>query len=150
MPKITEEKKIGVDYFKHEGMTVSLVDVIIYQETGSRYICNPPVMNTDADLILLVEDREAYGIEAGRWGFGLCGKYESHSSNFDAYRVGVVNLIVTDNLVWYFRFAAATELAKQMNILEKSNRIDLFHTILEGEEYLKNKEEYNELLDMRS
>lgn len=34
------------------------IDYISYWQTGSYYICRPPVMDTDRDVVILVKDLE--------------------------------------------------------------------------------------------
>ena len=55
---------------------------------------------------------------------------------FRSYKAGVLNLIVTSNINFYDKFVTATKLAKQLNLLDKQQRITLFKYIL-----------YDELLD---
>lgn len=106
---------------------------IDWQMTGSRFICNPPPMDTDEDYIVygnlnLIEEvlyQSGFKLtadpkyEGGRW--------------FLTFRLNEFNLIVTDSDVFFERFVAATLLAKRHNLLDKSDRIALFQKILYGD-----------------
>jgi len=46
-----------------------------------------------------------------------------------SFRKGDVNLIIFYNQLLFDVFFAATQLAKQMNLLEKRDRVELFQTI---------------------
>lgn len=116
------------------------------QETGSKYICNPPVLNTDEDWIF---DCSAEGqMEAADkflkiHDFFMCDmaedEYDDIRANFTPYRLGYMNFILCNNKSFYKKFVFATELAADMNLLDKDNRIRLFQAILynkiNGEEY---------------
>lgn len=105
--------------------------------TGSRYICDPPVMDTDNDVIILVDD---YPDEQSMndLGWKMCrGEGEEldyPAGDFHAYRHGDLNYILTNSKDHYIRMCAATTLAKQMNLLDKKDRVHLFR-FLQGKEY---------------
>lgn len=114
-------------------MEIKIPSVISYQRTGSNYTCNPPVLDTDIDYIVLVSD---YGKVASfllESGFVSCTELEYDGNMFYAFRKGQLNLIITWQGVFYERFCAATMLAKYRNLLDKDDRVDLFNTILYGE-----------------
>jgi hypothetical protein len=104
--------------------------------TGSRYICNPPVLDTDDDYIVLVDNLEQ-SLEkflykegwkrSGSEGYSTDGEWESIKKTIDGT---VVNLIMTDNENYFNRFVHATETAKKLNLLEKADRIVLFKAIV--------------------
>ena len=111
--------------------------------TGSRYICNPPVTDTDDDWVVLVEDINYARFIAGRNGwyqaeadtsYGRAGEedtvptFSSMRHNTESY-----NYIFIQDPEFYDRYVAATELAKHYNLLKKPDRIQLFHAVLYGE-----------------
>ena len=102
---------------------------ISYFLTGSSYICNPPVTTTDIDYMYYVNDLEQAVDALHKQDFLLCGREEYEFIGWTAMRKGNINLILTDNLVYYNKFEAATELAKKRNLLEKKDRIELFRQI---------------------
>lgn len=123
-------------------------------ETGSRVICDPPVLDTDLDYLVYVRDLD----EAGWW-------FSSHhwkncfedwedkvdkdpgtqadyytveiadGARFQAWRRKEVNVIVTDDELLHLRSRAATLLAAQLNLQSKAERIALFRCIKFGETY---------------
>lgn len=100
--------------------------------TGSNYICNPPVENTDIDYMFLVYSLEDLDYELKGLGWTVCGKesYNGKPDHWRAYRKDKYNALVTTDISYYNRFEAATELAKKRNLLDKSDRVRLFNDIL--------------------
>ena len=101
--------------------------------TGSSYICDPPVLNTDVDYIIYTETQTELFYYLVDTGWSLCGNAEYEGQGeFTAYRKGKFNYIITSNLVYYLRYCAATELAKKLNLLNKADRVELFNWIVTG------------------
>lgn len=104
--------------------------------TGSSVICNPPVTDTDIDFMIYCKNTKPlinYLVETG---WELCGDEEygnEEDSNFVAYRKDNLNYIITNDTDHYSKFEQATKLATKLNLLDKQQRIDLFHYICEGE-----------------
>ena len=100
-------------------------------QTGSSYICNPPVENTDIDFVIYTDNKELlpWLIEQG---------FETNNGDylleidglFMSFRKDKLNLIITDTYDFYVKFVEATKLAKKLNLLEKEQRIALFQYIL--------------------
>lgn len=107
--------------------------------TGSRYICNPPVMTTDVDVVLLVQslDTAARVLRGDGWIVNAdnCDEY-SYQSNFEipfmTARKGEHNLIVYDTTEGYNAFVRATEVARHFNLRDKQDRIMLFAAVCGG------------------
>lgn len=93
--------------------------------TGSSYICNPPVLDTDIDTMYYVKDIYEADKAILQDGWELCGKEEYKNSNWKAYRKGKYNALITSNFKHYTLFEAATELAKKRNYLDKDDRIEI-------------------------
>lgn len=104
----------------------------LYQEvglTGSSYICNPPVTNTDIDFVIYSQDWDKLHDWCEKNAFKT--NFEDYAIEaFRSYKRGIINLIVTDDSTWYKRFVKATNLAKQLNLLDKQQRIDLFAFVM--------------------
>lgn len=98
--------------------------------TGSNYICNPPVEDTDIDTMYLVHNVEETDKRLVADGWTICGNNEYAVGKWRAYRNGKYNAIVTANWDMYIRFEAATELAKKYNLLEKEERVEFFEIIV--------------------
>ena len=99
--------------------------------TGSRVICNPPVLDTDEDWFVYVFEREDVDqllIESGFMPVVGTKDY----SQFVSYRKGIWNISVTDDSDLYVRSCVATELATRFNLLNKQDRVDLFNAIQFG------------------
>jgi len=101
--------------------------------TGSSIICDPPVLDTDLDIMFLTEDSKTFEMELKEAGWQSCGleEYEeTEDSCWKAYRKGKLNYLFTDNKEYYDQFQAATLDAKEKNLLKKEDRIALFDTYL--------------------
>jgi len=110
--------------------------------TGSRFICDPPVLDTDDDWIILVKDLEYAKYKAARldWHSAGAGYYREGSDHEELgpfvsmrHSEGNSNYVFTDDAEFYDRYVAATLLAKKYNLLNKPDRIQLFHAVLYGE-----------------
>ena len=107
-------------------------DTVIYQQkTGSRYICNPPVMGTDDDTVFLVNGfydwaqllrDDGFSDEQSEIQYNTMGEFIS-------FRKGDENYIVTENPSFYMSYVIATEAAKALNLLKKEERVTLFQSI---------------------
>lgn len=110
--------------------------------TGSRYICNPPVTNTDDDYVLFVEDIKAAYLELLDTNWTIGG---ANNASYAVEDVGewfsakkhingeVVNYIVVGNQETFSKWVTATELCKKLNLLKKEDRIALFEVVVKGE-----------------
>ena len=125
--------------------------------TGSSFTCNPPVEDTDVDYLVLTGrgKLDECGCRLDKYAFRNCfedwvskqdtdpavldeSDYAVELENgvrFSAWRRGNLNLIVTDDVTLYMRSVAATLLAKELNLMHKHDRINLFRCIKFAEEY---------------
>ena len=107
-----------------------------WHPTGSRFICDPPVMNTDIDYLCFCTDNQyTFKLQFEGWSFtnpNNSGKYEGCERHFDTFRRNEYNLIITKDFDFYCRFAYATHVAKKQNLTNKQDRINLFQEILYG------------------
>lgn len=97
--------------------------------TGSNYICNPPVTDTDIDQMFLVYDLYRAAEELDQLGWKECRSKNNNEYPTDvmlAFRLGVNNALLTDNEEYFNNFYKATEEAKRRNLLNKADRIALF------------------------
>lgn len=125
------------DVFQH------LQGVQTWYPTGSYYICSPQVVDTDKDFVVLIDVpmldfSKALAVAGYKFSgdesyqLGADGDFE-----FECYRKGDVNLIVTADAVFYNKWIEATELAKNMKLNNKDQRIRLFQYVLYGNTTLK-------------
>lgn len=109
--------------------------------TGSRYICNPPVLNTDDDRVVLIKESFAEyaqflldeGFEVTILNSNYSGANDGRHPFFTA-RKGELNLIVMNSKEGFRYWLMATELAKKFNVKDRSDRVDLFVAIC-GDRY---------------
>lgn len=119
------------------------IAVLEYHPTGSKYICNPPVLDTDEDWVVLVvpELRKEFHQYLFANGFdfnnyndyaGMTGSREFTSWRHQdrLFNGDQRNLIVTYNPEWYRLMIEATEVAKEENLLKKEDRIACFEMIM--------------------
>lgn len=118
-----------IDDLRQQGCTVSL--------TGSRETCDPPPMDTDEDY--LVELPWSF------WGHGKVfdlisnagfhkdgTEYGGQKGQFESWRNGPVNLIVTADAAFAAKHRAATYVCKTLNLLRKEDRVMVFQAVLYG------------------
>jgi hypothetical protein len=108
--------------------------------TGSRYICDPAPTDTDEDYVVLVlpEDFDDLILKISDNGYDLGGSdvfaAEEISLNewdgFQSWKKGDINLIITTSKEFFDKFVEATEIAKELNLLQKEDRITVFQKIL--------------------
>jgi hypothetical protein len=119
------------------GLDLLLRLCLEWHEVGSRVTCDPPVVDTDRDVLCLVKDRKEFLDAATREGFVMAGsvpadQLELHQSPFTSMTRGKDNLIVTDAAWFASRFMVATRLAKRFNLQAKAERVALFQAVLYG------------------
>ena len=121
-------------------------DFLASHKTGSKVICDPPVMNTDEDWIVLSKGTDFFGrLVALGWGdcrgtddeeteelpIGICHRFDPYNdAGFLALRKGDLNIIVTEDIRFFSAFVEATELAKKLALNEKDQRVTLFDYVL--------------------
>lgn len=113
---------------------------------GSRVTCDPPVVGTDQDVLVLVKRIESCGakpevthaefedvmqmhreLRASGWVLGGSGDQDDE---FESWTHGDVNLILTASEEFYNLFVAATAVCKRLNILDKEDRKAVFRAVL--------------------
>lgn len=104
---------------------------------GSRVTCNPPPTDTDRDYLVEVKCYADYeqAIEIiMENGFHPEGSDHYRNSDFDfqSWRLGEINLIVTYKEWFASRHRTATTVCKSLNLMDKADRIALFQKILYG------------------
>jgi hypothetical protein len=108
---------------------------------GSRITCNPPIMDTDQDYLVLFKDGKttdgvATALLIAGWHFDGSRVERADSSlnesQFCSLSLAGVNLIFTSSAVFFGRFLAASSVAKRLNLLDKADRIALFQAVLYG------------------
>ena len=98
---------------------------------GSRVTCSPAPTDTDRDWLVLVGP----GLVAetiARLGALAVADGSKPGEHFTSIRIGIENVILTDQPDFYRRFLAATRVAKLLNISDKAHRLALFQAVLYG------------------
>lgn len=115
-----------------------------YELVGSRVTCDPAPTDTDQDVLVLTNDElwaEHLGVGLAASGFEKggsdCGNQADYMANptpmsFQSFTLDDLNLIVTFDPEFYRRFMAATGVSKQLNLLDKQDRVTLFQAVLYG------------------
>lgn len=108
--------------------------------TGSRAICSPPPVSSDADFLVLLkssDDMSDFVSAAREAGF----EWESNEhyqqvveDGFMSWRRGMVNLIVTKNVEFAASHRLATSVCKRLNVMSKEDRVAVFRAFLYAEE----------------
>lgn len=108
--------------------------------TGSRAICSPPPVNSDADFLVFLkshDDMTDFVSVASQAGF----EWESNEhyqevadDGFMSWRRGMVNLIVTKNREFAASHRLATSVCKRLNVMSKEDRVAVFRAFLYAEE----------------
>lgn len=107
---------------------------------GSRATCSPAPTDTDIDYLVFVS-REKYDalmevLSGEGWALGgSLGLAQARGSAFLSFRLGELNLIVTDHEDFHKRFLVGTALAKRLNVFDKEDRKALFQAVLYGNEH---------------
>lgn len=97
--------------------------------TGSRIICRPPPMDTDLDVVVLV-DSSAAVVDLEALGYVVdssCPGYEDATTV--PMRKGHVNLIVMWDKETFVRWRLATDVARELNLLDRNDRLACFRVI---------------------
>lgn len=99
---------------------------------GSRFVCDPPVMDTDIDYCLYSKKRlDSRLLQLGFTG----GERYWHRDSFVSWRRGNHNFIVTDDETLFQRWKFATYVCKTLNIRNKNWRVKIYHAIVREEGY---------------
>lgn len=112
---------------------------IAMQPVGSRVTCNPPPSDTDIDYLVLIDNVGASRLFPGLFaanfdmdGSSVCDPADhlDNEGTFQSFSKGELNLIITEDPIFYRKFLAATAVAKRLNLLLKEDRIALFQAVL--------------------
>lgn len=109
---------------------------VLIEHCGSTYTCNPAPTNTDVDFICLAKDAGVFmdfefELETDGWKFDLAYDDSFFTSVKKSINGVKYNYIVTDNEKWFVAFLRARELCKELNLMDKQQRIKVHHAFLE-------------------
>ncbi len=130
--ELNSNARMFKEFEEHLPRTI-LVHAVKLQYVGSRYICNPPPMDTDLDILVLAHPTAKQKLDKAleEW----LGKRPEHNeeygnSPFLSVRKGEVNLLLTYSKGFYQKFVAAANICKKLNVLSKEDRITLHGLII--------------------
>ena len=103
--------------------------------SGSRYVCNPPVMTTDIDFLVWCE--KELEVKLAKLGYRKSMVNNGYGAMVDAYpnanflslRKGKVNLIVTTDRKFADGWVVATHICKKYNFRWKWNRVQVYEAL---------------------
>lgn len=108
--------------------------IVRVEPTGSFYICEPPVTDTDEDYVMLTNSMNNLLFDLRVDGWVVCehdAEYptENREIEFCTARKDKLNLIIFDDDEGFWAFSTATTFAKMMNLTSKVDRIALFQAV---------------------
>lgn len=91
-------------------------------------MCSPPVLDTDLDVVLLVERSGDVVLAIEDLGYTLTSSatYGALLDEFVCFRKGDVNLIVTCDVEGFRRWGLATRWCTELNLQSKTDRAAFF------------------------
>lgn len=104
--------------------------VIKSNPIGSRYTCNPPVMDTDRDTLCLVTNVQDAEERLLKEGWTPCYNGEYVGTYFKAFRKGEDNYVVTAHEEFFDRYVIAAEVSRSLNLKEKADRIKVHNACI--------------------
>lgn len=114
---------------------------LMYAHVGSRVTCNPPVLDTDNDVLILVAPDQFQALESAIYKAGgdRCGECYGDDAPLLPMRLGEMNYLLTDDRDYFDEFLRVTAVVKHLNVLCKGDRKAVFKAILDGDPtYLAN------------
>jgi hypothetical protein len=110
-------------------------NVIEMIRTGSSVICNPPVTDTDIDVVIFVNKLSKFHSDIDKISYAYHDSMYSSpfGVNVEAYTYKNYNFIVTSNHNTFKKFKWATALATKLNIKDKAERAALFKLAVHNE-----------------
>lgn len=108
----------------------------VVEPCGSRVTCNPPPTDTDRDYLVEFTrgmlERVINIIMENGFSPESSNHYRNDDFDFQSWRLGEINLIITCKGWFAQRHRAATAVCKSLNLMDKADRIALFQKILYG------------------
>lgn len=106
--------------------------VLFSHPIGSRYVCDPPVMDTDKDTLCLVDDVQKAEKLLLEEGWSPCCGGEYVDTYFKAFRKGEDNYVITAARPFFERYLIAAQVCKALNVRDKETRIKIHTACIEA------------------
>lgn len=101
--------------------------------TGSRVICDPPVMDTDEDWLVYMPEQ---CMDMATAALEACGATfnpeQTHYPDGVVMWIGNINVILIHDYAIFYRWVIATYWAKQLNLLAKEDRVRYFQSTVDA------------------
>jgi hypothetical protein len=107
-----------------------------YAFVGSRVTCEPPVLDTDCDIIVLFERYPGLAAMQSaiyQAGGEQCGEDYGGEAELIPMRLGDHNYLLTLSPTYYRTFLHVTAVAKHLNLLDKADRKAVFACLMDGD-----------------
>lgn len=101
--------------------------------TGSRVICNPPILDTDEDWLVFVP--ESVQSKAIDWLVNHGAEYpgdQEHYPDGVCFHLGSLNPILIWDWTHYYKWVAATWIVQKLNPQSKEERTHYFAALVDG------------------
>lgn len=99
--------------------------------TGSYFMCDPPVITTDIDFMVLTTNINAARILLCRAGWVSSNSSEDYpEENMHPMRRGRFNALIVDSQEYFDKWRLATEVSRDLNLLNKEDRVKVFRRIV--------------------
>lgn len=122
------------NWLKRKPSTVEgFPEIVACHPYGSRFTCDPAPTDTDDDTLVLVKEFPN-PVRMKELGWEMDGAEKYGDSYFQSYRREFKNLIMVENRSLYIRGVAAALVCKQLNLLNKDERIAV-HAVVMGHGY---------------
>lgn len=101
---------------------------------GTQFIFND---GADYDLLWLVSDRAAATLQllAEDYSASVGDAYDLSSGKFKSFVKGKINVLITDNQVFFDRFVVAAHVCKYMQVKDKETRKSIHRIVRDGAEW---------------
>lgn len=120
---IVDLKKVKVLNYDFVGSTVTVADKNLTK-------------SSDRDILILVDKINdlKYQLTADNWDLEsyIDPSPVDPNTSFVSFRKAKVNIIATESTEFFSKFLVATEIAKLLNLVDKTDRVKLFQYILYG------------------
>ena len=118
--------------------------IISMSQTGSNYICHPPVINTDIDYVVYTKNMDELIeiLKSEGWSPSATKEYDIEGDFMSLKKRSMsifpeasnesqplIDLIITDNEKLFSAFISATRIAKELNLRVKDDRVELFRIV---------------------
>ena len=108
----------------------AIIPVLRSFQMGSHFVCDPPVTSTDRDYVLLVKQNYDHSA-LFELGWQADGAYIA-DGDFQSYRLGDVNLILTKKPSFFYKYHLATQVCKYLNLHDKADRVMIYDAVARG------------------